>query len=421
MKPPGGEAGRTPALVRNRRQLDDQVGRTAASRDTAPGFDESRPSRTAARTRSPESGPSLRCSRARPGSAGRMIHIRHRSPVAVEVDPARRDPPRGGSATDPAALRRHVRRLGRAAMVVAAGSAALALAGPFALRPFVDAAGAAGSGGDVVVAFVLDFGGSHADQVVGCVDVPSTDSDYDALSAFATQEHLALPTYNPSGLLCSINGVPSAGCGEVVPKGYIYWSYFTLDAPTTQWEYAKAGAFATVHPGDVEGWRFQDPGTGLPDDPPPRTAPVLGTICAAGSPTTTTTTTTTTPVASTPSTPTTAAVPGTAAGSGGGSGTSPAPSRPSRGHHGAVAAGGGARVGRTTVTTAPPTTDPGSTSTTGTTPPISLPADPDAGLAAVGRPSAPGPGADPMIIGGLLVAGLAVAAFELWRRRSRTP
>ena len=59
------------------------------------------------------------------------------------------------------------RRFALGALVAAAGTAALSLAGPFALRPFAAAAEAAGSAGKVSVAFVLDFGGTSADQVVG--------------------------------------------------------------------------------------------------------------------------------------------------------------------------------------------------------------------------------------------------------------
>ena len=102
------------------------------------------------------------------------------------------------------------RRLTAAALVVGAASAALALAGPDALVPFKDAAGAAT---EVGVAFVIDFGGSAA-PVVGCVKVPPSDNGYQALSAFTTQEHLTAPTYNSTDLLCSINGVPAGAPGS---------------------------------------------------------------------------------------------------------------------------------------------------------------------------------------------------------------
>ena len=164
-------------------------------------------------------------------------------------------------------------RVAATALVVGAGATALSLAGPDALVPFVSVAGAAT---DVGVAFVLDFGGTVG-TVVGCVHVPATDNGYDALAAFTAQEHLAAPTYNSAGLLCSIGGTPASGCGQTVAGGYIYWSYW--HGTSGSWQYASTGAFATVTTGDVEGWRFQDPGTGEPNDPPPRAAPDYTSIC----------------------------------------------------------------------------------------------------------------------------------------------
>ena len=198
-----------------------------------------------------------------------MSITRRPAPAAIDGGPAR---PTGSPRT------RRWRRLARGALVIAAGTAALALAGPFALRPFVDAAGAAG---EVTVAFVLDFGPGGS-QVVGCVSVPATDSRYDALSAFATEKGLVPPAYAPSGLLCSIDLIPASGCGQSVAGGYIYWSYFTGSGG--RWAYSSTGAFATVRKGDVEGWRFQDPGSGRPNDPGPRTAAVFTSICSGGTP-----------------------------------------------------------------------------------------------------------------------------------------
>ena len=128
-----------------------------------------------------------------------------------------------------------------------------------------------------------------ANQVVGCVTVPASDTRYDALAAFAQEKDLTQPGYAPSGLLCSINGIPSSGCGQVVAGGYIYWAYFTGGAqagPTR-----PPGASGTVGTDDVEGWRFENPGSGNPGDPGPRTAPSYDAICGSSTPTTTTTTT----------------------------------------------------------------------------------------------------------------------------------
>jgi len=332
-----------------------------------------------------------------------MSVTRRPAPAAIDGGPARSTDSRRA---------RGWRRVARGALVIAAGTAALALAGPMALRPFVDAAGAAG---EVTVAFVLDFGPGGS-QVVGCVSVPATDSRYDALSAFATEKGLVPPTYAPSGLLCSIDLIPAPpGCGQSVAGGYIYWSYFTGSGG--RWIYSSTGAFATVTKGDVEGWRFQDPGSGRPNDPGPRTAAVFTSICSGGSPTTTTTTTT-----STTAPPVTG---------GGSSGTGPQASAPVGVHAGKVAPTPAASGGRTPTTTTLPydatstsTTmaSTGSTDTSTTslnfTAPRGLPAD----LAtARGASADPGTGSAPLIIGGLVILALAIAAWARWRARPRTP
>lgn len=331
-----------------------------------------------------------------------MSITRRPAPAAIDGGPARStDSRRAGG----------WRRVARGALVIAAGTAALALAGPMALRPFVDAAGAAG---EVTVAFVLDFGQGNS-QVVGCVSVPATDSRYDALSAFATEKGLVPPSYASSGLLCSINLIPASGCGQSADGGYIYWSYFTGSGG--RWIYSSTGAFATVTKGDVEGWRFQNPGTGRPNDPGPRTAAVFTSICSGGSPTTTTTTTT-----STTAPPVTG---------GGSSGPGHQASAPVGVHAGKVAPTPAASGGRTPTTTTLPydaasttttTASTGSTDTSTTslnfTAPRGLPAD----LAtARGASADPGTGSAPLIIGGLVILALAIAAWARWRARPRTP
>ncbi len=129
-------------------------------------------------------------------------------------------------------------RLSRWAVVIAAAAAALAWGGPDALVPLKDAAAATSQ---VSVAFIVDFGGS--DKVdVGCVKVPSTDNGYAALLAFTQQEDVAPPTYANSGLLCSIGGIPSSGCGQVDGDGYIYWSYWHGDSGQGEPERPTAGS-----------------------------------------------------------------------------------------------------------------------------------------------------------------------------------
>ena len=190
------------------------------------------------------------------------------------------------------------------ALLLGAAGAALAPAGPDALMPFRDAAAAAA---EVSVGFVIDFG-KPADVVVGCVKVPEGQDGYQALADFLQQEHESAATYNSSGLLCSIDEVPSTGCGQVVSGGYIYWSYWLGTSGT--WSYATTGASGAVQNGDVEGWRFEDPGRANPSDPPPGASPDFDAICATPPPTTTTTAVT--PTTAAPTTQPSAAVPGSA-------------------------------------------------------------------------------------------------------------
>ncbi len=317
-----------------------------------------------------------------------MSLIRRRSPVVADGTPPRRRTrrrrPRAG-----------VRRLVHGALLVAAGTAALSLAGPFALRPFTDVAGAAG---EVSVGFVLDFGGSSANVVEGCVTVPASDNRYDALAAFTQERGLGAPSYAPSGLLCSINGTPSSGCGQLVAGGYIYWSYFT--GGTGTWVYSNTGAGGTVTPGDVEGWRFQDPGSGRPNDPPPRFTADYATLCPTTSPTTTT--------------PTSGRTPGGRDRAGGGVVRTRVARASRTGSRGSAAT---TSTTTTTTSTYPPSSGASATSL----PDTSIPPDPEVGLATVSHHTVTGGGPDPLIIGGIVVALLAAGAWVRWRRRPRTP
>jgi hypothetical protein len=308
------------------------------------------------------------------------------------------------------------RRLAEAVLIAASGAAALALAGPMALRPFMDASETAGAAGLVSVAFVLDFGPGST-PVVGCVSVPASDNRYDALAAFVTQSGMASPSYASSGLLCSINAVPSTGCGQIVAGGYVYWSYFT--GANSGWTYANSGASGGVTPGDVEGWRFQNPGKGNPSDPAPRSAPLYDSICAP-----VTVTTTSNPVASGGEPSTVPQVPLHP-----GSGAAPAPI-------GSGGTGGSSTSTTSNTTSTSPhpstTTEPSTTATTTTTtypaisdtsvPAVSVPASPASALG-VAKPitGSSGPGSGPLIIGGLLIAALGIGAFARWRKRFRTP
>ncbi len=316
--------------------------------------------------------------------------------------------------TGVARLRRPaLRRLGSAALFVGAASAALALAGPDALMPFRDVAGAAAQ---VSVAFVIDFGGSGG-EVVRCVNVPGSDNGYAALAALTQQEHLAAPVYNASGLLCSINDVPnvtdpSSQCGQIVSGGYAYWSFWLpIHGSPGTWSYATAGAFATVQGGNVYGWRFQNPGKANPSDPPPTAAPDYAAIC----PNALTSTTVMTTIAPSSQAPTTSAVPTAQAaqppssGAGVTSTTSPG-DQPS--------AAGTTPTNSITVPVPVPGAGAGATTTSSphskgrTEAPVAL-------TAAAHRPQ--GGSALPLLAGGLIIAALVGGAMLRWRKRLRTP
>ncbi len=297
----------------------------------------------------------------------------------------------------------------RLALVVAGTAAALALAGPLALRPFVDAAGAAS---DVAVAFVVDLGPAGG-PVTGCVKVPSTANRYDALSAFLAQKGLEAPTFNSSGLLCSINGIPTSGCGQTVAGGYVYWAYYTGNGH--KWVYANAGAFDPVGPDDVEGWRFQDPGTGRPNDPPPPVAPRYASLCRAVNTTTTTSRpvrpaggyrTTTTTVAGTTTTnratnkATTTTTTTTTTTSTVGSFPTGGGSSSQDGGSSGSSSSDGSSSGDTTDTTFPQ--DPVVKSTPATS-------------------YTNWPNLASITLGILLIVGLGIAGFLRWRKRPRTP
>jgi hypothetical protein len=301
-------------------------------------------------------------------------------------------------------------RLRAAALVAGAASALLAAAGPYALLPFGDLARAAAADTSVAVAFVVDFGEGAA-PLVGCVKVPSGTNGYQALAAFTAQEQEQAPTYNASQLLCSINGTPASGCGQSSAGGYVYWSYWR--GSSGSWQYASTGAFAAIGPGDVEGWRFENPGQANPSDPPPAASPDYAAICGPVDSGTTTTSSAGPAAGAAPSSGPAAATPGGAA-----------PSAPSAGPAASSGPAG----------SAPPATH-GAVGTTSTS--SSIPGIGGHGSGAVTRSGSgthaaslhdvsaaaepEGSGALAAAIGGGLVALLAGLAVWRWRKRPRMP
>jgi hypothetical protein len=269
--------------------------------------------------------------------------------------------------------------------------------------PFKEAAGAATL---VSVEFVLDFGTSQ--PVVGCVKVPDSDSGYQALAAFTQQENLAPPTYAQSGLLCTINNVPDSNgaCGQAVSGGYVYWSYW--HGSSGSWQYSNTGASGVVAPGDVEGWKFQNPGHGNPTDPPPAAAPAYATVCGPTEPVTTTTATTITPTTST--VPVTTVVPANVNGSASAKATQPTAVTSSGGTASSVAPS-------TTSTTvvASGSASPGSTPSTSANQTDRKAQALNAVPADLHKENGGSPG--PFIIGALILAALVAASVFRLRKR----
>ena len=154
-----------------------------------------------------------------------------------------------------------------------------------------------------VIAVAIEFGSGHGLPVslIECVHEPSGATDAQALSDALAAAHLQTVTFASSGLLCSIGGIPIAGCGTQTGSSYSYWAYFHGDA--AGWHYANDGpAERSASPAEAEGWRYEDPGTGTPADPAPRTASSTTALCPTGlaiPPTTVASTTTPLPVTAT--------------------------------------------------------------------------------------------------------------------------
>ena len=301
-------------------------------------------------------------------------------------------------------------RLVRTALLAGAASVALSAAGPDALVPFRDVAGAAT---EVSVAFVVDFG-NLGPPVVACVRVPSGDDGYAALAAFTAQQGEATPIYNSSGLLCSIDNLPGNApnvCGAQVAGGYDYWSYW--HGTSGSWVYADTGAFAPVQNGDVEGWRFETAGSSNPSDPHPALTPDFAAICGSVTPTTNTPTSTTVAGASAAPSPSPSGGGTGSPGPRGVTGSGPSPSTTSSGEPSAahpVPAGSTPSGASGPTATAPSPAPAGST--TG-----SRPSAESLKAAAVSNRQDAGGGSVPVLIGALVVVALAAGAVLGWRRR----
>ncbi len=303
-------------------------------------------------------------------------------------------------------------RLLTGGLLLGAVGAALAPAGPDALVPFKILAASAAS--DVYVAVVIDFGpNSNLATISKCVPVPSGSTDADALAAAVGESNVA---YSSSGLLCSIDGYPVDGvqnCNNSAgPGSFYFWSYW--HGATGAWTYADDGpAEHGASDGDVEGWRFQNPGPASPAAPQPGLTPNYTAICGVHVPAPTTTTTTATAAGPTPTTAVTTTSSGTPVTTGT-IGTTPKKGASST----AGAAGSTTTTTATAGKTAPSTTTTSSTSPGGSTKKPShhghltaAAASSSADHRASGAPWLP------IIIVTAIVAALALVAFFRLRRR----
>ncbi len=310
------------------------------------------------------------------------------------------------------------------AMLIGVGTSVLAPMGPDALVPF--RVGVAAAASEVYVAVVVDFGGASGAPAdfTKCVQVPSGSTDAQALAAAVNNQ----TAYSNSGLLCAIENIPANGvsnCNASSGADYYFWSYW--HGSSGSWVYANNGpAEQPATTGDVQGWRFQNPGPANPNAPKPGAAPNFASICPNAVVTTPTasppTTTPSDPPTTKPLTPTATVHPGASA------------TTTTTVAHGAGTASTG---GGKTVTTTNPKSNPhvtttvpaGATSTTTTTAPVTSKSDvkPDAttrhaeALAADSGSGSSGGSSVALIVTGIVVVVLGLLSFLRWRRRPNTP
>ena len=161
-------------------------------------------------------------------------------------------------------MRRWAAALTLAALVAPAWLAAPAGAAPAAL------CSQSRSDGKPRVAVVIDHGSSIDAR---CIEIDGNMNGAQFLALRAQILNVPQPTYNASGLLCSIDGYPRTGCGEKTGNTYAYWSYW--DGRSGRWVFARIGpASRRMTDGAMEGWRFQQEGSLESSGNPPRYAPV---------------------------------------------------------------------------------------------------------------------------------------------------
>ncbi len=194
--------------------------------------------------------------------------------------------PRGTVSTTTRPARHLAVRVAGFAGVLVVGLVAAASAAPGAWWAPLTATGCAAAA-SAHAGLVVDFGTvtdagtvPHSTPQVKCVGFGGTETGSQLL---IDAGHVL--SFDPrSGLLCSIDGYPKAGCGKATSTGYEYWSYWHGGS---KWTYASTGPdFYRVSTGGVEGWRFVA-GSDSSSEHAPRSA--AAGPCSTATPTTTST------------------------------------------------------------------------------------------------------------------------------------
>jgi hypothetical protein len=114
----------------------------------------------------------------------------------------------------------------------------------------------------ICVALVVDGRALGSDVSTTCAKVPKGSTGTDVLEAAGHPIG-----YRNDGLICTIDGLPKAGCSGI-DDGH-YWAYFHRAPGATKWIYSSEGA-GTYEPANAstEGWVYDNGTTNTPENVP---------------------------------------------------------------------------------------------------------------------------------------------------------
>ncbi len=128
------------------------------------------------------------------------------------------------------------------------------------------------SGGEIRVVVVVDSSDLGGGASATCLVVPAGTTGSQLLARRSAELGTGSVRYGSSGLLCAIDGLPAAGCGDHNAGGFDYWGYFI--GRSGSWVFGNINPFTRrLSDGDIEGWRYVRGGTGSAQDPAPRIVP----------------------------------------------------------------------------------------------------------------------------------------------------